>query len=72
MSISIIVSSIKTTRRMVTVMFNDACRDWHKAKNGLILPAGQWYAPSAVIYDAWYFMVLHAIAWYCMVLHDIA
>ena len=41
-------------------------------KNGLILPTGPWYAPSAVIYDAWYFMVLHAIAWYCMVLHCIA
>ena len=46
-----------------------------------ILPTGQWYAPSAVINDAWYCMVLHGIAlycmklhciaWYCMVLHDI-
>ena len=53
-----------------------------KDKNGLILPKGQWYAPSAVINDAWYCMVLHCIAlycivlhgiaWYCMVLHDIA
>ena len=52
------------------------------AKNGLILPTGQWYAPSAVINDAWFCMVLHGIAlycmaldciaWYCMVLHDIA
>ena len=51
-------------------------------KNGLILPTGQWYAPSAVINDAWYCVVLHGIAWdfmvsfcialYCMVLHGIA
>ena len=51
-------------------------------KNSHILPIGQWYAPSAVINDAWYCivlhgialycMVLHGIAWYCMVLHDIA
>ena len=32
-------------------------------KNGLILPTGQWYAPSAVINDAWYCMVLHGFAW---------
>ena len=48
----------------------------------IILPTGQWYAPSAVINDAWYRMelhgialyciVLHSIAWYCMVLHGIA
>ena len=31
-------------------------------KNGLILPTGQWYAPSAVIHFAWYCMVLHSIA----------
>ena len=48
------------------------------AKNVLILPTGQWYAPSAVIYDSLYCMVLHGcrvshyIAWYCMVLHGIA
>ena len=52
------------------------------SKNGLILPTGQWYAPSAVINDAWYCMVLdgialycivlHGIAWYCIVLHGIA
>ena len=37
-------------------------------KNGHVLPTGQWYAPSAVINDAWYCIVLHGIAWYCMVL----
>ena len=41
-------------------------------KNGLILPTGQWYAPSAIITDAWYCMVLHGIALYCMVLYGIA
>ena len=41
-------------------------------KMAIILPTGQWYAPSAVINDAWYCMVLHCIAWYCMVLHGIA
>merc|ERR1712223_2068483 len=41
-------------------------------KKAIILPTGQWYAPSAVINDAWYCMVLHCIAWYCMVLHGIA
>ena len=41
-------------------------------KNGLILSTGQWYAPSAVINDAWFRMVLHNIAWYCIVLHGIA
>ena len=41
-------------------------------KNGLILPTGQWYAPSAVINGTWYCMVLHGIAWYCIVLHGIA
>ena len=45
------------------------------AKMAIILPTGQWYAPSAVINDAgivWYCMVLHCIAKYCMVLHGIA
>ena len=32
-------------------------------KMAIILPTGQWYAPSAVINDAWYCMVLHGIAW---------
>ena len=41
-------------------------------KMAIILPIGQWYAPSAVINDAWYCIVLHSIAWYCMVLHGIA
>ena len=41
-------------------------------KMAIILPTGQWYAPSAVINDAWYCMVLHGIALYCMVLHGIA
>ena len=41
-------------------------------KNGHILPTGKWYAPLAVINDAWYSMVLHGIALYCMVLHGIA
>ena len=34
-----------------------------KVKMAIILPTGQWYAPSAVI---------HGVAWYCMVLHCIA
>ena len=33
----------------------------------IILPTGQWYAPSAVINDAWYCMVLHDITWYLVV-----
>ena len=33
-------------------------------KNGLILPTGQWYAPSAVIIDAWNCMVWHGIEWF--------
>ena len=55
------------------------------AKNGHILPTGQWYAPSAVINDALimpeyaracqsmpeYARVLHGIALYCIVLHCI-
>ena len=42
------------------------------AKNGHILPTGQWYAPSAVINDARYCMALHGIAWCCMVSHGLA
>ena len=41
-------------------------------KMAIILPTGQWYAPSVVINDAWYCMVLHGIALYCIVLHGIA
>ena len=41
-------------------------------KMAIILPIGQWYAPSAVINDACYCMVLHGIALYCIVLHGIA
>ena len=41
-------------------------------KMAIILPTGQWYAPSAVINDAWYCMVLQGIAGYCMVLQGIA
>ena len=40
-------------------------------KMAIILPTGQWYAPSTVINDAWYCMVLHGIALYCIVLHGI-
>ena len=42
------------------------------AKNGHILPTGQWYALSPVINGAWYCMGLHGIAWYSMMLHGIA
>ena len=31
-------------------------------KNGLLLPTVQWYAPPAVINDAWYCIVLHGVA----------
>ena len=51
---------------------------WYE-KMAIILPRGQWYAPSAVINDAQYCTVLHGIAgysmvlqgmaWYCIVLH---
>ena len=44
----------------------------HCLKMAIILPTGQWYAPSAVINDAWYCMVLHGIALYCIVLLSIA
>ena len=46
--------------------------DWNEKKIGHILPTGQWYAPSAVINDAWYCMVLHGIALYFIVLLGIA
>ena len=41
-------------------------------KMAIILPTGQWYAPSAVINDAWYCMVLHCIALNDTVLQGIA
>ena len=53
----------------------NAYSDYNEYKNGLILPTGQWYAPSAVIMMhgiAWYCMVLHGIALYCIVLQGIA
>ena len=31
-------------------------------KMAILLPTGQWYAPSAVINDAWYCMALHGTA----------
>ena len=37
-------------------------RDQVIIKMAIILPTGQRYAPSAVINDAWYCMVLHCIA----------
>ena len=40
-------------------------------KMAIILPTGQWYAPSAVIDDALYCMVLHGIAWYGTELHKL-
>ena len=36
--------------------------DNRNKKMAIILPTGQWYAPSSVINDAWYCMVLHCIA----------
>ena len=33
-----------------------------RIKMAIILPTGQWYAPSAVINDAGYCMALHGIA----------
>ena len=37
--------------------------DFHtQIKMAIILPTGQWYAPSAIINDAWYCMVLQCIA----------
>ena len=50
----------------------NAYSDYNEYKNGLILPTGQWYAPSAVIKDAWHCMVLHCLAGHSMVLHGIA
>ena len=52
--------------------YKSYCKVCVSLKNGLILPTGQWYAPSVVINNEWYCMLLHVIAWYCMVLHGIA
>ena len=40
----------------------DKQQETGEKKMAIILPTGQWYAPSAVINDAWYCMVLHCIA----------
>ena len=48
------------------------CSNVLMSKMAIILPTGQWYAPSAVINDAWYCMILHGIALYCIILHGIA
>ena len=53
-------------------MINIIKNDNDDNNNGHILPTGQWYAPSAVINDAWYCMILHGNAWYCILLHGIA
>ena len=52
--------------------FADVVAHLSLIKMAIILPRGQWHAPSAVINDAWYCMVLHGMALYCMVLHGIA
>ena len=41
---------------------NYCCPTVFYSKMAIILPTGQWYAPSAVINDAWCCMVLHCIA----------
>ena len=55
----------------VSVLINPS-----RIKMAIILPTGQWCAPSAVINVshgiARYCIVLHGIAWYCMVLHGTA
>ena len=38
---------------------NNASNVITEVKMAIILPTGQWYAPSAVINDAWYWLVLH-------------
>ena len=48
------------------------CRLPVDSKMAIILPTGQWYAPSAVFNVPWYCMVLHGVAWYCRVSHGIA
>ena len=62
------IAMLTMMKMMMTIKMTVVVR----IKMAIILPTGQWYAPSAVINDAWYCMVLHGIAWYCMVLHCIA
>ena len=64
-------SNITHLEVMVNMSVAQAISDPNHYKNGHILPTGQWYAPSAVINDAWYWMVMHGISWYHMVLHGI-
>ena len=62
-------SKFKEARGLMRFLYSS---QWHisteestnnnQRKNSHILPTGQWYAPSAVINDAWYCMVLHCIA----------
>ena len=49
-----------------------AIRAPDEAKNGLILPTGQWYAPSAVNYSAPCCTMLHDLALSCTILHYIS
>ena len=48
------------------LVLTNMTRGWKKStlylKMAIILPSGQWYAPSAVNNDAWCWMVLHCIA----------
>ena len=67
--------SIRQTWETVTISKLATCSkiEPNIIKNGLILPTGQWYAPSAVMHGiARYYMVLHSIARYCTLLHGIA
>ena len=63
--------SLKKTKGHTISSFIKGGITWLE-KMAIILPTGQWYAPSAVINDAWYCIVLHGIALYCLVLHGIA
>ena len=56
----------------IFVLRKDTADILGNTKIAIILPTGQRYAPSAVINDAWYCMVLPGIALYCMVLQGIA
>ena len=77
-----IIPATRFTKATTYYMFYKIYNLLYVKQNGHILPTGQWYAPSSVINDAWYCMVLlgiaghciivHSIAWYCMVLHRFA